>query len=460
MQAQGARQTGRFGSAAWIKTGWRGTDTQRVRIALTHKFVLGSLVVTGAALSFPTIIRALGADFSASGSIFVALAAGGGIGFFLSRTLDQNFRRLRGLTDQIRTGELGDLDDGPDVAFFRDETDDLYDRVRTLVVALHGLFAHVQDSATRVGDAVRELDASTRRVRTGNEGISSTLGDLSQSVDRQNELVDSASSLIQQISSQIEANSVRAREAYDFAADANQKATRGVEAAGLAIEKMHAVFGRVEKTSGMVFDLEAKTRDVHRITEIITSVAHRTSLLSLNASIEAARAGESGRGFAVVADEIRKLSESAGQSASEITKLVDEIQSDTVEVADEMRQSGQVIGEGREDVNIIASSLEDVSAIVGEAATRSEAILHGTDSHAVNAERMVAQMEELARGIADNAQSIGVVSTTVAKQLNEVGTIATGSERLAGLATDLRGALDDFRGGRPMPGEARSARDE
>jgi methyl-accepting chemotaxis protein len=431
-----------------------------VRIALTHKFVLGSLVVAGAALSFPTIIRALGADFSESGSIFVAVAAGGGIGFFLSRTLDQNFRRLRGLTDQIRTGDLVDLDSGPDVAFFRDETDDLYDRVRTVVVALHGLFRHVQQSATRVGSELRQLDASTRSVRAGNEGISSTLGDLSQGVGRQRELVDSASKLIQQISSQIERNSLRAREACDFTADANQKATRGVTAAGLAIEKMHAVFGRVEKTSGMVFDLEAKTRDVHRITEIITSVAHRTSLLSLNASIEAARAGESGRGFAVVADEIRKLSESAGQSASEITKLVDEIQSDTVEVADEMRLSGQVIGEGREDVNIIASSLAEVSSVVGEAATRSEAILHGTDSHAVNAERMVASMDELARGIDDNAQSIDVVSTTVAEQLNEVGAITGRSERLDELATDLREALDDFRGGKLRAGEARSARDE
>ena len=417
-------------------------------------------MVAGAALSFPTIIRALGADFSQPGSIFVAVAAGGGIGFFLSRTLDQNFRRLRGLTEQIRTGDLAELDDGPDVAFFRDETDDLYDRVRSVVVALHALFGHVQNSATRVGAAVRELDASTHSVRAGNEGIAATVADLSQGVGRQKELVDSATNLIQQISSQIERNSVRAREAYDFAADANQKATRGVEAAGLAIEKMHAVFGRVEKTSGMVFDLEAKTRDVHRITEIITSVAHRTSLLSLNASIEAARAGESGRGFAVVADEIRKLSESAGQSANEITKLVDEIQSDTVEVADEMRQSGQVIGEGREDVNIIASSLEEVGSVVGEAATRSEAILHGTDSHAVNAERMVSSMNELTRGIADNAHSIDVASTIVAEQLNEVGAISAGSERLADLATDLREALDEFRRDRVTTGDPRGARDE
>jgi len=87
---------------------------------------------------------------------------------------------------------------------------------------------------------------------------------------------------------------------------------------------------------------------VHQITEMIHSVAQRTNLLSLNASIEAARAGEAGRGFSVVADEIRKLAESAGQSAEEISKLVHEIQTETAQVADEMRQSSQVIAEGRE----------------------------------------------------------------------------------------------------------------
>ncbi len=439
----------RFFALRRIKAGRREADTPKVRIALTHKLVLGSLVVAGAALSLPAIIRMLGVDFAESASSFVALAAGGGIGLLLSRTLGRSFRRLADLAERLRTGNLIGLGE-PSSSALRDETDDLSDCMQEIVVALHEVFERVQHGADRVTASGQDLKASACSVAGGNESIESTLDDLSQGGERQKELVCSASDLIQQIANQIERDSLRAKEACDFAADASSKATRGVEATGLAIGKLHVVFGQIEKTSGMVFDLEAKTRDVHRITEVITSIANRTSLLSLNASIEAARAGESGRGFAVVADEIRKLSESAGQSASEIAKLVHEIQSDTVEVADEMRCSRQVIGEGREDVNTIASSLEGVSDVVSEAATRSEAILRGTDSHAVNAERVVASMVELTRRIADNSNSLERVAKTVTSQVEAATAITSQSDELGEIAENLRGAIEAFRssGGR------------
>ena len=115
-----------------------------------------------------------------------------------------------------------------------------------------------------------------------------------------------------EIATAIELNASRAREAFGFAAEANQKANSGVDVSRLAIEKMRTRLRARRAAVARVFELEEKTRHVHQITEIITSVAHRTNLLSLNASIEAARAGEAGRGFSVVADEIRKLAESAG----------------------------------------------------------------------------------------------------------------------------------------------------
>ena len=361
-------------------------DTTRVRVSLTVKFVIGSLVVAGATSVVPDLADRLGIEFSAWGTFFVALGVGGVVGFFLSRMLGVKFDQLRNATDRIREGDLRVEINSVGEFGFSDEIDDLAETLAGMLERLRELVSRVQSTAHSVSDSSTGLEAALDSLRRSSEGIASTVAQVATGVDQEQELLGQASHQMYEISSEIDLNAGRAREAFGFAAEANQKAGTGVEVARLAIEKMKAVFERVEGTGDKVFELEAKTRHVHQITEIITSVAHRTNLLSLNASIEAARAGEAGRGFSVVADEIRKLSESAGRSADEISQLMHEIQADTAMVADEMRQSSQVIGEGREDVNTIASALGQISTAVSEAAQRSEEIFHGADSHSLNAQ--------------------------------------------------------------------------
>jgi methyl-accepting chemotaxis protein len=364
---------------------------------------------------------------------FVALFVGGALGYFFSRRLTRTFQRLHGVTDAIAQGDLSQRLGLERASHFSDETDALAHSIERMASGLSVLLAHVQDTSDRVSQAAGELVRSTGQVSNGNEEIATTVSELALSVTEQQKLLLDANNVIREIATTIERNSDRAREAFGFAAEANQKANSGVDVARLAIEKMRMVFEGVEQSVARVFELEEKTRHVHQITALITSVAHRTNLLSLNASIEAARAGEAGRGFSVVAEEIRKLAESAGESAEEIAKLISEIETDTHEVADEMRESSLGVREGREDVDTIAHSLEHIRSAVGEAATRAEEIFLGADSQTQDIERMVEAMGEVSRAAETNGVAIeGVVSTS---QRQIVSTEEM--ERCSGTVTEL-----------------------
>jgi len=419
-----------------------------VRVALSHKLVLRSLAVAAAVVVFPHAVEGAGLAVAPWVTVFVALGVGGSLGAVLSRHFQRKFESLRGVTERIRAGDLR-AGPTPRAASFPDETDELAESVQGMLRGLRELVEHVQHIAERVSSAAQDLSRSTRESRAGHEEIADTVEGVAKGVAHQQQLLEGAMRLIHDIAQVIEVNAGRAREAFGFSAEASQKANSGVDVSRLALEKMRTVFQRVEEAGGHVFRLEAKTRHVHQITEMIHSVAQRTNLLSLNASIEAARAGEAGRGFSVVADEIRKLAESAGRSAEEISKLVHEIQTETGEVADEMRQSSQVIAEGRDDVNTIAHSLEQIQAAVSEAASRAEEIFGEADAQARDAERMVGSVDEIARVAVTNMTAIREVSEAIREQLAALGETAASAQLLTEGAHEVRALLRRFRTDEP-----------
>jgi methyl-accepting chemotaxis protein len=395
-------------------------------------------------VGFPSLLGATGLPVAGWVWPFVGLGVGAAIGFFLSRDLTRQFQGLQRATERISRGDLAVVVDQGEAPRFPDEVYDLGQSVHAMAASLRELVEHVQGNAERVSSAAREVSRSAQTVGDHSDEIGATVSDLVASVEEQQKLLGNATKLIHDVAATIDRNADRAREAFGFAAEANQKANSGVDVTRLAIEKMRTVFERIERVVTRVFDLEAKTRHVTQITEIITSVANSTNLLSLNASIEAARAGEAGRGFSVVADEIRKLAESAGRSADEITKLIYEIQTDTAEVADEMRESSSVIGEGRDDIDTIAGSLEQIRAAVSEAAARAEEIFHGADDHTREVETMVSSMDELATMGERKAHAIERVLETSRKQSQTMSEVIASSASLTSLSEELGGVLQHF----------------
>jgi methyl-accepting chemotaxis protein len=407
-----------------------------VRISLVRKFVLGSLAAAAAALAVPAVLESLHVATALWLRAGLALAVGGAVAYALARRTLGDHALAFALLGRVGRGDLSPAEPlAP--AFAPDESHELARGAAELYEKLRVLSSEALATGDRLERAVASFAGAASSADGAAREIAETIAEVAKGGAHQRTLLADVQRLSGEIASAIEANAERAREAFGFAAEANQKANSGVDVSRLAIEKMRNVFERMDNAGKMVFDLEAKTRHVHQITELITSVASRTNLLSLNASIEAARAGEAGRGFAVVADEIRKLAESAQRSADEISKLVGEIESETRSVADEMRESGQVIAEGRDDVNTIAHSLGQIRAAVGEASSRAEEIFEQADVQAQGAERMVSAMSEVASVSAANFGSVDLVAGAAERQLESMAGIVASTQGLAALAREL-----------------------
>jgi methyl-accepting chemotaxis protein len=249
----------------------------------------------------------------------------------------------------------------------------------------------------RIHNVIKKLEEGANLLNESTKHISSSSIKLSESVTEQVSALHETVASVDEINNKVNLNN-QTTEKTLLASSTN------IEVANQGVTNMNDVIQSITKISNGMEDLMDKIQESHKEiagivtiisaisekTKVINDIVFQTRLLSFNASVEAARAGEQGKGFAVVAEEVGKLAQLSGNSASEISSL-------------------------------LQSSIEKVNEIVRKTADQTNSLVQINKAHIDSGNLTSRKCNDSLEKIIVNIKSVNEMINTVNVSSNEQG---------------------------------------
>lgn len=329
-----------------------------------------------------------------------------------SRSMNRSIGKFKTTLSQMTEGDLTvrAYENGKDeFSLFGKYVNNFLEKLTDVIRSAQNISANVKHSG-------EQLDAMAQNGSQTSSEIGSAVEDIANGATAQAGEVDTASgqitdmgNIFAEIVDNIEDLGKNAGEMQQV----SDESSRFMKELSVANEKTAEAFTQVVQQTHTTNESVQKIREA---TELITSIASQTNLLSLNASIEAARAGEAGRGFAVVATEIQQLAEQSSSSAAIIKGIIEELANEasrTVEIVEdvteivnnqqkkltETQERFNVLEAGIDKSNSETSSIRQYTASCDVARKKVEEIIVNLSSiseeNAASTEQTTASMTEL-----------------------------------------------------------------
>lgn len=223
------------------------------------------------------------------------------------------------------------------------------DMAFTVTGDYQGDFLPIQSSLNGILSSLNrmlvQIGQTTTAVADGSSNVFAESEKLTRSVKLEADKMNLLGGITEQVAQQAGQNAQRALQASGLTADVLSQAAAGNE----KMLKMLDSMGKIEKSSV----------DIHKMVDIMDSIAFQTTILSLNASIEAARAGLHGKGFAVVADEVRALAAKSIEAADQTRLLTNN------SVENVLRGKADAQGTA-EALSRIVANMEETAPLIGQ----------------------------------------------------------------------------------------------
>jgi len=197
--------------------------------------------------------------------------------------------------------------------------------------------------------------------------------------------------------------------------------------------------------ASIVTMLDERSKEIEQIVKIITDLASKTNLLSLNAAIEAAKAGEHGRGFAVVASEVRKLAEQSAQSANQISDLIKSVQADTTLAVKAMNKVNKEVEIGITKSKEAIEAFNRILYATQQVAEQNQDLSAVLEEMAAGSEEITATLEDMLKIIKEFSTNIQQVASASNEQWNTANKVTLSAESLNKLSQELEEVIRNIK---------------
>ncbi|MDD6492880.1 MAG: methyl-accepting chemotaxis protein [Firmicutes bacterium] len=306
----------------------------------------------------------------------------------------------------------------------KDEIGDMGREVQQLDDNLTAIISEIQLQAHTLEETSSICNSNVQKALDSAEQVDAATEEVAASTTTQAQEAQEAERSVNAIGVTIDKTNARMKEIY-------QTSEKMSEAAGSTRDTLKELNNSMYQVKDAVDNIQRQTNETHisvekisEMTQVITSIASQTNMLSLNASIEAARAGEMGKGFAVVAEEIRKLAEQCNTSVVEIQEalvqlknnsdesvsIMDDVQKNIQQQADKLIATNQVF---RTVENGIEQSMQGIGTIMDEIGllnNERNTAVEEVQSVAVLAQQNAASIEETTASISEVAEILAEMS--------------------------------------------------
>lgn len=299
--------------------------------------------------------------------------------------------RIRDIAHGVNRVAAGDLSQ-PILIHGNDELAELAQAAETMRHGLSKLVAEVEDDATRVHAAAREIAQAVDSQAANSSEMSASMSEITSTMEE----LSASSTQIAEYSESVVGVAKRTLD----------ESRGGAESMQHLVERMGEISRDNEQALAEIVELGDKSKEISRVMEIINAVADQTKLIAFNAALEASSAGDAGKRFGVVAAEIRRLADSVTESTGEIEQKVNEIQATIARLVVTSEKGSSGIREGMDESSQTAKLLSTMVDGAGETNNAAQQINLSSQQQKTASGQVVEVLRDMVTTTSDTADAV------------------------------------------------------